>query len=77
MDIKLKIKCSCFCSYVVSENISKEEISCPNCGKIPSYSENLVKMLKIAKEIPDIEKVENGHDISIYVLSIEEQMNGA
>lgn len=56
MDIKLKIKCSCYCSYVVSENISQEEVSCPNCGKIPSYSENLVKMLKIAREIRTLRK---------------------
>lgn len=77
MDLKLKIKCACFCSYCVGDSISEKEIRCPNCGRIPSYSANLVEMLKIAKEIPDIEHLENGRDMSIHVLSIEEQMSGA
>ncbi len=74
MDLKFKIKCSCHCSYTVSENISTKEISCPNCGTVPSFSAKLIEMLKIAEEIPDWERLENGQDVSIHVLSTSDQI---
>ncbi len=77
MDLRLKIGCTCYCSYCVSDKISEKEVRCPNCGRIPSYSAKLIEMLNVAKEIPDVEKLEGGKDISIHVLSIEEQMSGA
>lgn len=76
MDIKFKISCPCFCSYCVSDNITVKEIRCPNCGMVPSFSEKLVELLKIAKEIPHSDCFEDGHGMSIRVLSFLEELNG-
>lgn len=53
MFLKVKIKCSCDCVYIVDENISTTTISCPNCGEKHPCSDKLISMLKLAKEIPD------------------------
>lgn len=58
MDLKLKIRCSCLCSYTISNTLSLEKISCPNCGKIPSCSSKVVELMNIASQIPDVEKDE-------------------
>lgn len=65
MTLGLKIKCSCYCPYVVSSTLSLEKISCPNCGKSPSCSDKIVELMKISSQIPDIEKDDNKRDISI------------
>lgn len=74
MDLKLKIKCSCSCSYTIDQSISGKEVSCPNCGKVPSFSNKVVEMLNIAKEIPDFEKSDGINNLSIRVLSLAEYM---
>lgn len=74
MNIKFKISCPCFCSYCVSDGISEKEIRCPNCGRVPSFSEKLVQLLNIAKEIPYNERFEDGHEMSIRVLSFSEEL---
>lgn len=69
MLLKLKINCTCECSYHVNERITENEISCPNCGKILSSSTKIIQMLKTADEIPDCELCEEGNNISIQPLS--------
>lgn len=75
MDLKLKIKCFCFCSYTIDESIATDEISCPNCGKSPNSSADIIKLLKLAKEIPSKEPCEDGKEISIRPFSFGEEMN--
>lgn len=50
MFLKVKIKCSCDCVYIVDENISTTIISCPNCGGKYPYSDKLISMFKLAKK---------------------------
>lgn len=52
MTLGLKIKCSCYCSYTISNTLSLDKISCPNCGKIPSFSDKVVDLMKTASQLP-------------------------
>ena len=65
MTLGLKIKCSCYCSYTISNTLSLDKISCPNCGKIPSFSDKVVDLMKTASQISDSEKDNNGDEIFI------------
>lgn len=75
MYLKFKISCPCFCSYRINEDITEEEIRCPNCGRVPNFSSKLIQILKTAKEIPDNEHFDDGHEMSIRVLSFSEELN--
>lgn len=65
MFLKVKIYCPCGCSYTVNANICIPEISCPNCGTKYPYSEQLVSIFKLAKEIPDGNIFEDEHTITV------------
>ena len=62
MTLGLKIKCSCYCSYTISNTLSLDKISCPNFGKTPSVSDKVVDLRKTASQIPDSEKDNNGDE---------------
>lgn len=72
MFIKFKISCPCGCNYFINENISKDKLSCPNCGLEYKYSENVIKALKLLKEIPDCNPT--SLETSIQVISLNEDM---
>lgn len=48
-----QIKCVCGSKYELDNNVSLEKACCPNCGKTAKYSENIIKILKLANEITD------------------------
>lgn len=73
MFLKVKIECPCNCSYTANEEIITSKITCPNCGKEYPYSDKVISMLKLAKEIPDGNYFDSEHSIS--VISISEDMN--
>lgn len=73
MFLKVKIKCSCDCVYIVDENISTTTISCPNCGGKYPYSDKLISMFKLAKEIPDGDLLGSEH--ATRVISASEDMS--
>ena len=73
MFVKIKVSCPCHCTYTVNEDINSDKIFCPNCGKEYPYSDKMVAMPKLAKEIPDGDFLLNEH--SVEVISLSEYMN--
>lgn len=51
MELYDTIHCGCGCKYEINQNITVDKISCPNCGAEYEYSEEMVKRLKLAKNI--------------------------
>lgn len=73
MFVKIKVSCPCHCTYTVNEDINSDKIICPNCGKEYLYSDKMIAMLKLSKEIPDGDFLLNEH--SVEVISLSEYMN--
>jgi DNA-directed RNA polymerase subunit M/transcription elongation factor TFIIS len=73
MFVKIKVSCPCHCTYTVNEDINSDKIICPNCGKEYPYSDKMIAMLKLSKEIPDGDFLLNEH--SVEVISLSEYMN--
>jgi hypothetical protein len=73
MFVKIRVSCPCHCTYTVNEDINSDKIICPNCGKEYPYSDKMIAMLKLAKEIPDGDFLLNEH--SVEVISLSEYMN--
>jgi hypothetical protein len=70
MYLKLKIRCTCGCSYTSNQDVTAEKIACPNCKLEHPYSDKIISMLKTAKDIPDGSILEG---ISTSVISFNEE----
>lgn len=70
MFLKFKISCTCNCEYTVCEEARISKIVCPNCGIEYPYSNKLLSILNIAKDIPDGSFLNN--EVSIKAISYDE-----
>lgn len=75
MFLKFQITCTCYSRYTVNEDVSTDKIVCPNCGLEYPYSDKVLSMLKIAKEIPE-GNIASDKECRISVLSLEKEMSG-
>lgn len=73
MFFKIKVSCTCGCSYTVGQDIKTSKIICPNCGMEHPQSDKLISLLKIASEIPDGDFLSG--DVSNTVISESEYVN--
>lgn len=73
MELKIKFKCTCGCSYTMDEHTNAKEVVCPNCGKVVTESNKFISIFKIANEIkqPDIFEQE----VYFQVTSFSEELN--
>lgn len=60
MELMIKFKCTCGCSYSINEKTNAKEVSCPNCGKVVNDSDKFVSMFKLANEIKEPNILEHG-----------------
>lgn len=64
MILKATVKCSCGCSYEMVSCKEHELAKCPNCSRVFSESDKLVKILKTFDSI-DLTK-ENNEDADLF-----------
>ena len=70
MLLRIKVSCTCRCSYYLNESISTDKISCPNCGREHPYSKEILSMLHTANKIQDVTEDTDGFNIKSITTSV-------